>query len=79
MALPSCLAKCVRFAMGRRIVFLHTPIVAAPEQVPLPVKQGRADRDPPFSQPLPGFRYGNLQHGVVVEIACHIFPLYDAS
>src|SRR5687767_11962372 len=41
MALPSRLAKRIRFAVNRRVVLLHTPVVAAPEQVPLPVKQGR--------------------------------------
>jgi hypothetical protein len=42
--------------MDGRIVFLDPPVVTVPEQLPLTVEEGCANRDAPFRQSALGFR-----------------------
>jgi hypothetical protein len=56
MTPPPGIPKGIRFGMDGRIVFLDPPVVATPEQAPLTVEEGRADRDAPFRESQLGFR-----------------------
>jgi hypothetical protein len=46
--------------MCRRIVLLYATVVATPEELPLPVKQGGTNRNTTLRPPLSGFLQRNL-------------------
>src|SRR5580704_4509600 len=61
-ALPSRLAKCVGLAVYRRIVFLHSPVVPAPQQLAVMTEQCRANRNAALGESRPRLLDGNAQH-----------------
>jgi hypothetical protein len=65
-ALPPGLAEGVGLRVHRGVVLLHAPVVAASEQLPLPVEHRCADRDAALGQAQARLGYGYVQHRLVI-------------
>ena len=65
-ALPPSLAERVCLRVHRRVVLLHSPIVTAPQQIPLPVEHCCPNWNAALCQTQARLRYGDVQHRLVV-------------
>jgi biotin carboxylase len=69
-ALAARLSKGVRLSMYGRIAFLHSAVVAAPEQFSITFEQRSADGNSSFSKAEARFFQSHFQHGEV------LFPIF---
>src|SRR5260370_12590029 len=78
-ALAARLSKGIRFSMHRRITFLHSAVVAAPQQFSFAFEQRGPDRNSSFGEPEARFFHGHFQHGeiplaILVQVRSHFSP-----
>ncbi len=76
----TCFAEGIRFAVNRRVILLHPPVVAPAEQHTFAIKERRANRDATLSHAQASLLQRHPQHIVKISVAhqLHATRIYEA-